>query len=181
MGVVFIPAGGAVFSDLTVHDNLLAGEYALGRRRSDPSSIDEVFDLFPILSDRRTQQAGLLSGGEQRMLAFGRAMMSRPKVMLMDEPSLGLAPIIVDRIMTSIQAINGRGASVLLAEQNAVAALRIASRGYVMERGKIVRSGDSTELATDPTVSEIFLGLADTEEIVESVTAGGAGEAAPNS
>lgn len=170
LGVALVPEGRHVFAPLTVEENLQVGGYLLKSRRRVRTLITEIYELFPLLAERRHGSAGLLSGGEQQMLAFGRAMMSEPKLILMDEPSMGLAPILVDRVMAAIAAINERGASILLVEQNAVAALRVASYGYVLERGRIVRAGDSEVLSKDPAVAEAFLGLRESGPDLETAT-----------
>jgi branched-chain amino acid transport system ATP-binding protein len=157
-GIALVPEGRRVFAPLSVEENLLVGGYTTKRRRV-RELVAEMYDLFPILGERRDSPAGLLSGGEQQMLAFGRAMMSEPRLILMDEPSMGLSPIMVDRVMGAITSINERGTSILLVEQNAYAALSVASYAYVLERGEIVRSGSSAELRQDPIVAEAFLGL----------------------
>ena len=161
IGVAFIPGGGEVFAPLTVHDNLLVGGYLTRSRARLRDLLDEVYGLFPVLRERRANFAGLLSGGEQRMLAFGRALMCEPRLILMDEPSMGLAPIMVDRIMAAVRGINERGTSILLAEQNAVAALRVSSHAYVLERGRVIRDASAADLAGDPIVAQAFLGLRD--------------------
>jgi branched-chain amino acid transport system ATP-binding protein len=156
-GLVMVPEGRGIFPQLTVEENLAMGAYA--RRDADVTADhDRVLELFPRLAERRTQTGGTLSGGEQQMLAIGRAMMSRPKLLLLDEPSMGLAPLAVRRILEAIAAINREGVSVLLVEQNAHAALSLASRGYVMESGLIALSGPSKELLADPRVREAYLG-----------------------
>jgi branched-chain amino acid transport system ATP-binding protein len=157
-GMVLVPEGRQVVAPLTVEENLQLGGY-----RQKPARVRELlaecYELFPVLRERRDGIAGLLSGGEQQMLAFGRALMADPKVILMDEPSMGLSPAMVDRVMGAVADINARGASILLVEQNATAALRVASFAYVLERGRIVRSGPAAEVAGDPVVAQAFLGL----------------------
>jgi branched-chain amino acid transport system ATP-binding protein len=157
-GMILIPEGRQVFAPLTVEDNLRVGGYLQRSRRRLKGLLAEVYELFPILAERRNAPAGMLSGGEQQMLAFGRALMSQPRLILMDEPSMGLAPIMVDRVMSAITAMNERGVSILLVEQNAVAALRVASYAYVLERGQVVSSGEAARLSDDPIVAEAFLG-----------------------
>jgi branched-chain amino acid transport system ATP-binding protein len=156
-GLVMVPEGRGIFPQLTVGENLAMGAYAR-RDAGVTADLDKVLELFPRLAERRTQTGGTLSGGEQQMLAIGRAMMSRPKLLLLDEPSMGLAPLAVRRILEAIAAINREGVSVLLVEQNAHAALSLASRGYVMESGLITLSGPSGELLADPRVREAYLG-----------------------
>jgi branched-chain amino acid transport system ATP-binding protein len=156
-GLVMVPEGRGVFPQLTVDENLTMGAYA----RSDgeiEADRDRIFKLFPRLRERRGQTGGTLSGGEQQMLAIGRALMSRPKLLLLDEPSMGLAPIVVQLIFEVIREINARGVTCLLVEQNARAALALARRGYVMESGAITLSGPAAELADDPKVVAAYLG-----------------------
>ncbi len=156
-GLVLVPEGRGVFPQLTVDENLAMGAYARadGGVESDRA---RVFGLFPRLRERRGQTGGTLSGGEQQMLAIGRALMSRPKLLLLDEPSMGLAPIVVQLIFEVIQEINAGGVTCLLVEQNARAALALARRAYVMESGAITLSGPAAELADDPKVIEAYLG-----------------------
>ena len=158
MGIAHVPEGRRIFQEMTVMENLEMGAYIF----SNPSQVDEdmehVFTSFPRLKERRRQIAGTLSGGEQQMLAMGRALMSRPELMLMDEPSMGLAPILVDEIFKIIERINKQGTTILLVEQNANRALHVANRGYVLETGKIVLSGDSKELLASDEVREAYLG-----------------------
>ncbi|MGE5599634.1 MAG: ABC transporter ATP-binding protein [Bacteroidota bacterium] len=158
LGVSQVPEGRRVFANMTVLENLELGAY----RRRDPEGIrkdlDRVFTLFPRLAERRRQAAGSLSGGEQQMLATGRGLMSRPRLMLMDEPSMGLAPLLVKEIFSIIGEINAAGTTILLVEQNAHMALSIAHRAYVLETGKIVLSGPSAELAQNARVKEAYLG-----------------------
>jgi branched-chain amino acid transport system ATP-binding protein len=156
-GLVMVPEGRGVFPQLTVEENLAMGAFPRKDDRIDADR-DKVFELFPRLAERRSQTGGTLSGGEQQMLAIGRALMSKPKVLLLDEPSMGLAPLAVRRILEAIQAINAEGVSVLLVEQNAHAALTLASRGYVMESGCVALSGKSADLRSDPRVREAYLG-----------------------
>jgi len=156
-GLILVPEGRGVFPQLSVEENLAMGAYSrrdaeVGRDRA------HVFELFPRLAERRRQTGGTLSGGEQQMLAMGRALMSRPKVLLLDEPSMGLAPIVVRRIFEVIRTINREGVTVLLVEQNARAALELASRGYVLESGVVTLAGESKALLEDPRVQEAYLG-----------------------
>ncbi|HET7452296.1 MAG TPA: ABC transporter ATP-binding protein [Thermoanaerobaculia bacterium] len=155
--MTLVPEGRAVFANLTVRENLQLGAYS---RRDDGigGDLERVFAIFPRLKERIRQRAGTLSGGEQQMLAIGRALMSRPDVLLLDEPSLGLAPILVRTIFESIENINREGASVLLVEQNANAALKHSHRAYVLETGTVTLSGPSGQIATDPRVKEAYLG-----------------------
>ena len=158
LGISQVPEGRLIFPEMTVLENLELGAFL----RRDSSIIkedrDRVFDLFPILRERRSQQGGTLSGGEQQMLAIGRALMSHPRLLLLDEPSLGLAPILVEQIFEIIQEINKQGTTVLLVEQNAYLALQITHRGYVMETGEIAIEGTSAELLNDVRVRQAYLG-----------------------
>ena len=156
-GLVMVPEGRGVFSRMTITENLQMGAFV---RRDDEidSDIEKVFAIFPRLKERSTQLAGTMSGGEQQMLAMGRALMARPKVLLMDEPSMGLSPIMVDKIFEVVDDIHGRGVTILLVEQNASRALQIASRGYVMDSGEITMSGDAKQLLDDPKVRAAYLG-----------------------
>ena len=157
-GLAQVPEARQVFSPLSVEDNLLLG--AFRRRAADQSrAIDRVFALFPVLAERRGSAAGTLSGGQQQMLAIGRALMSDPQMLLLDEPSMGLAPVLVDRILDTIVALRQDGMTILLVEQNVNAALAIADRAYVLETGRIVLSGPSATLTDDPRVREAYLGL----------------------
>ena len=155
-GIAQSPEGRKIFSRMTVRENLEMGAY----HRSDDirEDMDRVFDLFPRLRERMKQEAGTMSGGEQQMLAIGRALMSRPKLLLLDEPSMGLAPVLVERIFQIIQEINKQGTTILLVEQNANVALEIASRGYVLETGTVVNSAPAGKLRQDPKVREAYLG-----------------------
>lgn len=157
-GLVQVPEGRRVFATLSVAENLDLGSYA--RRDKEPIArdLDEVYELFPRLKERRNQAAGTMSGGEQQMLAVGRALMSRPKVLLLDEPSLGLAPLLVKEIFNVIKRIRERGVTVLLVEQNAHLSLEIADRAYVLETGRIVMQGAAKEIAGDPRVKAAYLG-----------------------
>ena len=160
MGVSHSPEGRQVFAPLTVMENLMLGAYPRGKssQAAINRDLDEVFALFPRLYERREQLAGTLSGGEQQMLAMGRAMMARPDLLLLDEPSLGLAPKLVDVIMETIVTLNSRGMTILLVEQNASKALGIANRGYVLETGRIILQGPAVELARDSEVRRAYLG-----------------------
>ena len=158
LGISQVPEGRLIFSEMTVLENLELGAF---RRKDTPSikeDLDRVFDLFPILRERRGQQGGTLSGGEQQMLAIGRSLMSHPRLLLLDEPSLGLAPILVEQIFEIIQQINQQGTTILLVEQNAYLALQITHRGYVMETGEIAIEGTSAELLNDVRVRQAYLG-----------------------
>ncbi len=156
LGISQSPEGRKVFNILSVEENLLLGAYT--RKKVDTEILTWVYDLFPRLNERRAQLAGTLSGGEQQMLAIGRALMSKPELLLLDEPSLGIAPILVKAIFSQIRKIAESGVTVLLVEQNARAALKLANRGYVLEVGKIAFSGTSDELLNSPRIQEAYLG-----------------------
>lgn len=158
LGVSLVPEGRRMFAPLTVEENLLLGGYRHRSMKRTRQLVTEAYDLFPILAERSNAMAGLLSGGEQQMLAFGRAMMADPKLILMDEPSMGLAPIMVDKVFEAIKQINSRGTSILLVEQNAAAALNCASYAYVLRQGQIVHSGSSQDMRENPVVAHAFLG-----------------------
>ena len=161
-GVALVPEGRRVFAPMTVRENLEMGAFRRlwpRRDRAVPADMDKVFDLFPRLAERQQQAAGLLSGGEQQMLAIGRALMSRPRLLLLDEPSMGLAPRVVQDIFATIRRLNAEGMSILLAEQNANLALRSTAQGYVLAEGEIVRADDSGALRRDPAVRTAYLGL----------------------
>jgi branched-chain amino acid transport system ATP-binding protein len=158
LGICMVPEGRAVFANLTVMENLEMGAYLQKNRAKNKSSLERVFELFPRLNERRKQAAGTLSGGEQQMLAIGRALMAAPRLLLLDEPSLGLAPLLVHTIFEAIDQINQEGTTILLVEQNANAALRHSHRGYVLETGHIVMEGPSSQLAADQRVKEAYLG-----------------------
>ncbi|MEU0398890.1 ABC transporter ATP-binding protein [Streptomyces sp. NPDC006197] len=161
-GVSQVPEGRQVFARMTVEDNLRAGALgARGDRRAKASALRRVHELFPVLADRSHQRAGLLSGGEQQMLAVGRALMASPKLLLLDEPSLGLAPLMAARIADTIREINAQGTAVLLVEQNAALALRLADRAYVLEVGEVSLSGPAAELAASDEVRRRYLGVVD--------------------
>jgi branched-chain amino acid transport system ATP-binding protein len=156
-GICQVPEGRRIFPLMTVRENLEMGAFTADRRHTD-EDLRKVFSIFPVLQERAGQQGGTLSGGEQQMLAIGRALMSRPKLLLLDEPSLGLAPIMVSRIFRIIEEINKQGTTILLVEQNAKAALRLARRAYVLESGRIVMQGAASELANDPGIKKAYLG-----------------------
>jgi len=153
-----VPEGRGVFTRMTIVENLQMGAYIRDDNAAIADDIERVFTTFPRLKERRDQLAGTMSGGEQQMLAMGRALMSRPKVLLLDEPSMGLSPIMVDKIFEVIQEVSTQGVTILLVEQNASRALQIADRGYVMESGLITLSGDAHEMLHDPKVREAYLG-----------------------
>ena len=159
LGIKQVMEGRRVFADLTVDENLVTGGYTNRDRQAVNAARDRVMELFPRLAERRKQTAGYLSGGEQQMLAIGRAMMTDPKLLVLDEPSLGLAPLLVQQIRDIIVDINQRGTSVLLIEQNATMALSIADTGYIMETGKVVMDGPAEKLLKDEDVKEFYLGL----------------------
>ncbi|QCT73326.1 ABC transporter ATP-binding protein [Eubacterium maltosivorans] len=158
LGIAHVPEGRQVFAEMTVYENLVMGAFIRKDKREIAQDMEMVFNYFPRLKERSKQIAGTLSGGEQQMLAIGRALMTRPKLLLLDEPSMGLAPILVDEIFSMIQTINGAGTTILLVEQNANKALRIANRGYVLETGKIKLHGTSEELLTNDEVRTAYLG-----------------------
>lgn len=158
MGLSMVPEGRGVFGALTIEENLAMGAYTRDDRAQIRSDVERVFDLFPRLKERRKQTAGTLSGGEQQMLAMGRAMMSRPKLLLLDEPSMGLAPLMVQKVFETVIAISKEGVTILLIEQNARLALEVSSRGYVMESGEITLHGEAKQLLSDPKVREAYLG-----------------------
>jgi branched-chain amino acid transport system ATP-binding protein len=159
LGITQSPEGRQVFGPLTVEDNLRLGAFVRRDGEIDADR-DRVFAMFPVLAEKRHLAAGGLSGGQQQMLAIGRALMARPKLLLLDEPSLGLSPILVDQILDAITSLKGQGITVLLVEQNASAALAIADRGYVLETGKIVHSGAGRALLADPSIKAAYLGVA---------------------
>ncbi len=157
-GIGQAPEGRRIFGRMTVLENLQMGAYSRADRSHLQPDFDRVFELFPRLHERRTQQAGTLSGGEQQMLAIGRALMTRPTLLLLDEPSMGLAPILVEQIFAIIKDINRQGTTILLVEQNALMALGVANRGYVLQTGRIVRSGEAKMLLEDEEVRKAYLG-----------------------
>jgi branched-chain amino acid transport system ATP-binding protein len=159
LGLTQVPEGRMIFPRLTVRENLQMGAFNRSKDNGLKRDEDWVYELFPILKERRNQAGGTLSGGEQQMLAIGRAIMARPKILLLDEPSLGLAPIVVENIFEVIKQINHEGATILLVEQNAHMALQTAHRGYVLATGKIILEGGSQELIANPQVRAAYLGL----------------------
>ena len=158
LGVIHVPEGRRIFPRLTVQENLAMGAYQRRDKDGIQRDLERVFALFPRLKERLHQKGGTLSGGEQQMLAIGRALMSRPRVLLLDEPSMGLAPVLVEMIFDIIREINQQGITILLVEQNARMALSVAHRGYVLETGRIVLSGPGPQLAGDPMVKAAYLG-----------------------
>ena len=157
-GLVMVPEGRGTFTRMTITENLQMGAFIRNDNAQILVDIDKVFAIFPRLKERRNQLAGTMSGGEQQMLAMGRALMANPKVLLLDEPSMGLSPIMVDKIFEVVNDIHSRGTTVLLVEQNASRALQLASRGYVMDSGEVTMSGDAKALLNDPKVRAAYLG-----------------------
>jgi branched-chain amino acid transport system ATP-binding protein len=157
-GISMSPEGRGVFANLSVRENLQMGAYLKKDKRAIAAEMERVFEMFPRLKERESQKAGTLSGGEQQMLAIGRALMSQPRLLLLDEPSLGLAPLVVHTIFEAIDEIKSKGTTILLVEQNAHAALKHSDRAYVLETGRIVMEGPSAELAADPRIKEAYLG-----------------------
>ena len=158
MGIAHVPEGRRVFSDLSVYENLKMGAYTRKDKNEIAESLENVYKRFPRLEERKNQRAGTLSGGEQQMLAMGRALMSKPKMIVMDEPSMGLSPIFVNEIFDIIEKVSAGGTTVLLVEQNAKKALSIADRAFVLETGKIALSGDADELMNDDSIKKAYLG-----------------------
>ena len=156
--LIQVPEGRRIFANLTVKENLEMGAFTRKDKKGVKDDMEHVYSLFPRLKERLKQVAGTLSGGEQQMLAMGRALMSKPSLLLLDEPSMGLAPILVDEIFSIIKRINSEGTTILLVEQNAFKALAIADRAYILETGSIVRSGTGSELASDDSVKKAYLG-----------------------
>ncbi|HYM62030.1 MAG TPA: ABC transporter ATP-binding protein [Thermoanaerobaculia bacterium] len=159
LGVIQVPEGRMLFPQMTVRDNLLLGGYTPAARAKRPEQLDRVFDIFPKLRDRHRQLAGTLSGGEQQMVAIARGLMAGPKILMLDEPSLGLAPIMVDEMFAVIREINTRGVTVLLIEQNTEHALALAHRAYVLESGRVALQGTGKELTANERVREAYFGL----------------------
>jgi len=157
-GLVMVPEGRGTFTRMTITENLQMGAFIRSDNAQIEADIEKVFAIFPRLKERRSQLAGTMSGGEQQMLAMGRALMAQPKVLLLDEPSMGLSPIMVDKIFEVVNDIHQRGTTVLLVEQNASRALQLASRGYVMDSGEVTMGGDAKQLLNDPKVRAAYLG-----------------------
>ena len=157
-GLVMVPEGRGVFSRMTITENLQMGAFVRNDVKEIAADVERVFGIFPRLKERRNQLAGTMSGGEQQMLAMGRALMARPKVLLMDEPSMGLSPIMVDKIFEVVSDIHQQGTTILLVEQNASRALQLAQRGYVMDSGEVTMTGDAQQLLADPKVRAAYLG-----------------------
>jgi branched-chain amino acid transport system ATP-binding protein len=157
-GLAMVPEGRGVFGALTIEENLAMGAYIRTDRAGIAADIERVFTLFPRLKERRRQTAGTLSGGEQQMLAMGRSLMSRPRLLLLDEPSMGLAPLMVQKVFETVHAVSKEGVTILLIEQNAKLALEVSHRGYVMESGEITLAGDAEALLVDPAVRAAYLG-----------------------
>ena len=158
LGISQVPEGRLIFSEMSVLENLELGAYARNDKQGVRDDLDKILQFFPVLRDRQKQRGGSLSGGEQQMLAIGRALMSKPKLLLLDEPSLGLAPLIVKQIFEIIEQINAEGTTILLVEQNAQIALQVTDRGYVMETGEITIEGTSADLLADERVRQAYLG-----------------------
>ncbi len=158
LGMTQVPEGRRIFQELSVYENLMMGAYTVRDQQQFKADLESVFDLFPRLAERRNQVAGTLSGGEQQMLAMSRALMIRPKLLMLDEPSMGLAPILVDQIFDIIKQLHEQGTTILLVEQNASKALQIADRAYVLETGSITLSGTGAELASSDEVRKAYLG-----------------------
>lgn len=158
LGIAHVPEGRRVFSSMTVLENLSLGAFRVKDRKTSAKTLDRIFDLFPRLHERREQLAGTLSGGEQQMLAIGRALMAQPRLLLLDEPSLGLAPLLVRSIFRTLRKISGEGVTILIVEQNAAAALRLASRGYVLEVGHVALADSAANLLSSQNVANAYLG-----------------------
>jgi branched-chain amino acid transport system ATP-binding protein len=159
LGIIQVPEGRMLFPEMTVLENLEMGCYTLRARKNFKNSLQEVTTLFPVLAERKNQQAGTLSGGEQQMLALGRGLMAQPKLLMLDEPSLGLSPLVVEEIIEAIQTIRGRGTTILLVEQNVFHALSISDKAYIMENGEIVMEGKGEELLKTEEVKKAYLGF----------------------
>lgn len=158
LGMVQVPAGRHIFGQMSVRDNLLVGAYQRKDRDGIKKDLEYIYQHFPILNERKNQDGGSLSGGEQQMLAVGRALMAKPRILLLDEPSVGLSPIMVNEVKKIIQQINEMGITILLVEQNSRMALKLSSRAYVLELGHIAKEGRSAELLEDPSIKKLYLG-----------------------
>lgn len=159
MGIAQVPEGRRIFANLSVEDNLELGAYHVdGTKEDEEAHMERIYELFPVLKERKKQKAGTLSGGEQQMLSMGRALMTKPRLLLLDEPSMGLSPLFVDKIFETIEILKAEGRTILLVEQNANLALKVSDRGYVLETGKVVKEGLSSELRDDPSVKTAYLG-----------------------
>ncbi|MEW5735251.1 MAG: ABC transporter ATP-binding protein [Thermodesulfobacteriota bacterium] len=165
LGVTYVPEGREVFEELSVRENLLLGAHARKDRRDLPEDFDRVWETFPVLANRKNQVAGTLSGGEQQMLAIGRALMSRPRLLLLDEPSLGLSPLLCEEIFSVIRKIRRDGVTIVLVEQNARKALAVSDNAYILENGRFVLAGKSEDLAKDRDVQEFYMGVKSTESV----------------
>ena len=157
-GLVHVPEGRKIFPDMSVHDNLVLGSYRRGRGHRS-ANLERVFDIFPRLRERHRQAAGTLSGGEQQMLAIGRGLMGEPRLLVLDEPSLGLSPLLVEELFALVSRLNAEGLTILLVEQNVVQSLELATRAHVLENGSIVLSGTGAELAANPALEKAYLGV----------------------
>jgi branched-chain amino acid transport system ATP-binding protein len=174
-GFIQVPEGRQLFPFMTVLENLLLGSYSKRARKMRETSLAEVFDLLPLLKERRKQLAGTLSGGEQQMVAIGRALMSRPRLLMLDEPSLGLSPVLVQRVFTTIAKLKAEGLTLLLVEQNVAQALRVVDRAYILDGGVTIKAGIASELASDPGMRKAYFGIESAAEVVEEEAAAASG------
>ena len=158
MGIVQVPEGRQIFSKMTIEENLILGAYTEKDSQRQKQNMKRVMELFPILRERRRQTAGTLSGGEQQMLAIARALMGNPRMLLLDEPSMGLSPLMTEQVFDAVKSLNDQGTTILLVEQNAYDAMEISNRTYIMENGVITREGKSSELMRDPAIKQAYLG-----------------------
>lgn len=158
MGIVQVPEGRQIFSKMTIEENLILGAYTEKDSQRQKQNMQRVMELFPILRERRRQTAGTLSGGEQQMLAIARALMGNPRMLLLDEPSMGLSPLMTEQVFDAVKSLNDQGTTILLVEQNAYDAMEISRRTYIMENGVITREGKSSELMRDPAIKQAYLG-----------------------
>ena len=168
-GIAIVPEGRHIFTEMSVRHNLDLGAYIPRARKHHDETLEQVYALFPVLKERENQIAGTLSGGQQQMLAIGRALMARPRLLLLDEPSLGLAPLLVDHIFEAVLDIHRRGVAVLMVEQSVVKALQIANRGYIIEEGRIVQGGDARELLNNERIKQTYLGFPDAPDVEEAI------------